>query len=239
MSARSALRKYDSVQQDWRALLPEGKSAFFYAHANELENAYLMLSVALDGALTLWRRGQNAMAKETADVTPELCDRLVLRLSSVLHAMRQQARHFGIVPNLAPLEVRNFRTERAQRAARFSSLMGHVLFSERSQFIQKISALEQIVEELGDLFVEAVGQASLADSEARCVSWQALDAGHFDLNTSLRETLVLLKSFLVVLPEEQLDLLDFTIRGLCRTRTTLHSAAAGIRARRIAAVAGK
>ena len=136
-------------------------------------------------------------------------------------------------------EVSNFRTERAQRAARFSSLMGHVLFSERSQFIQKISALEQIVEELGDLFVEAVGQASLADSEARCVSWQALDASHFDLNTSLRETLVLLKSFLVVLPEEQLDLLDFTIRGLCRTRTTLHSAAAGIRARRIAAVAGK
>jgi hypothetical protein len=239
MSARSALRKYDSVQQDWRAFLPEAKSAFFYAHANELENAYLMLSVALDGALTLWRRGQNVMAKETADVTPELCDRLIRRLSSVLHAMRQQARHFGIVPNLAPLEVANFRTERAQRAARFSSLLGHVLFSERSQFIQKISALEQIVEELGDFFVEAVGQASLADPEDRSVSWQALDAGHFDLNTSLRETLVLLKSFLVVLPEEQLDLLDFTIRGLCRTRTTLHFATTAIHARRIAAVAGK
>jgi len=243
MSARSALRKYDSVQQDWRAFLPESKAAFFYAHANELENAYVMLSVALDGALTLWRRGQNVMAKETAEVTPELCDRLVLRLSSVLHAMRQHARHFGIVPNLAPLEVSNFRTERAQRAARFSSLMGHVLFSERSQFIQKISALEQIVEELGDFFVEAVGeavgQASLADPEDRRVSWRALDASHFDLNTSLRETLVLLKSFIVVLPEEQLDLLDFTIRGLCRTRTTLHSATAAIHARRIAAVAGK
>jgi hypothetical protein len=239
MSAGPALRKYDSVQQDWRAFLPEAKSAFFYAHANELENTYLMLSVALDDALALWRRGQSGKAKETADVTPELCDRLVLRLSSVLHAMRQQACHFGIVPNLAPLEVSNFRTERAQRAARFSSLMSHVLFSERSQFIQKISALEQIVEELGDFFVEAVGQAEAVDSQERGVSWRALDAAHFDLNTSLRETLVLLKSFLVVLPEPQLDLLDFTIRGLCRARPTLHFATAAIHARRIAAVAGK
>src|SRR5262245_56386145 len=104
MNARPPLRKYDSVQQDWRALLPEAKAVFFYTHANELENAYLMLSVALDEALALWRRGQNVTAQETADVTPELCDRLVLRLRSVLQAMRQQARHFGIVPNLAPLE---------------------------------------------------------------------------------------------------------------------------------------
>jgi len=238
MSARP-LRKYDSVQQDWRALLPEAKATFFYAHANELENAYLMLSVALDGALALWRRGQNVMARRTADVTPELCDRLVLRLSSVLQAMRQQARHFGIVPNLAPLEVGNFRTERAQRAARFSSLLNHVLFSEHSQFIQKISALEQIVEELGDFFIEAVRQADPGEPDDRSVCWPALDAGHFDLNTSLRETLVLFKSFLVVLPEEQLDLLDFTIRGLCRVRPTLHFSGAAIHARRIAAVAGK
>jgi exonuclease VII small subunit len=239
MKVRPPLRKYDSVQQDWRAFLPEAKSAFFYAHANELENAYLMLSVALDDALALWRRGQNVKAKQTAGVTPELCGRLVLRLSSVLHAMRQQARHFGIVPNLAPLEVANFRTDRAQRAARFSSMMGHVLLSERSQFIQKISALEQIVEELGDFFVQAVGQADRVGSEDLEVWWRALDAGHFDLNTALRETLVLFKSFLVVLPEEQLDLLDFTIRGLSRARPTLRFAAAAIEAGRIAAVAGK
>ena len=239
MNARAPLRRYDSVQQDWRAFLPQAKSALFYAHAEELENAYLMLSVALDGALGLRRRGQSGKAVQTAEVTPELCDRLVLRLSSVLHAMRQQARHFGVVPNLAPLEAGNFRTERAQRAARFSSLMSHVLFSERSQFIQKISALEQIVEELGDSFVEAVRSADPGDAANRSDSWQALDACHFDLNTSLRETLVLLKSFVVVLPEEQLDLLDFTIRALCRARPTLHFGTAAIHARRIATVAGK
>ena len=239
MNIRPPLRRYDSVQQDWRSLLPEAKATFFYAHANELENAYLMLSVALDGALALWRRGQNVVARETADVTPELCDRLVFRLSSVLNAMRQQARHFGIVPNLAPLEVSNFRTERAQRAARFSSLMSHVLFSEHSQFLQKISALQQIVEELGDFFVETVQQAHPVDADDRSICWQALDAGHFDINTSLRETLVLFKSFLVVLPEEQLDLLGLNIRGFPRSRPALHFATAAIHARRIAAVAGK
>src|SRR5262249_22689799 len=123
MNTRAPFRRYDSVQQDWRAFLPEPKSDFFYAHANELEHSYLMLSVALDGALSLRRRGQSAKAIQTADVTPELCDRLVLRLNSVLHAMRQQVRHFGIVPNLAPLEASNFLTERAQRTARFSGLV--------------------------------------------------------------------------------------------------------------------
>jgi hypothetical protein len=239
MNTRVPSRRYDSVQQDWRAFLPEAKSGFFYTHAAELENAYLMLSVALDGALELRHRGQNVKACQAAELTPELCDRLILRLSSVLHAMRQQARHFGIVPNLAPLDATNFRTENAQRTARFSSLMTHVLLSERSQFIQKISALEHLVEELGDAFVEAVGHVSPGDAADLDASWLALDACHFDLNTCLRETLVLVKSFLVVLPEEQLDMLDFTIRGLCRARPVLHFGAAVIHARRIAALAGK
>src|SRR5262249_2917132 len=126
MNTRAPLRRYDSVQQDWRAFLPEAKSGFFQTHASELENAYLMLSVTLNEAIELRRCGQQVKACQAAEVTPGLCDLLVLRLSSVLHSMRQHARHFGIVPNLAPLEAANFRTERAQRTARFSSLMSHV-----------------------------------------------------------------------------------------------------------------
>lgn len=238
MNARAPVRRYDSVQQDWRSLLPEAKSCFFVTHAGELENAYLMLSVPLDEAIDFRQRGHMAKASQAAEVTVGLCDLLVLRLSSVLHAMRQHARHFGVVPNLAPLEASNFRTERAQRTARFSSLISHVLLSERSQFIQKISALEHIVEELGYAFAEGVGHLDPADSSA-WASWLALDVCHFDLNTCLRETLVLVKSFLVVLPEEQLDMFDFTIRGLCRARPVHHSGAPIIHARRIAAIAGK
>jgi hypothetical protein len=238
MITRAPSRRYDSVQQDWRAFLPEAKSSFFQAHAHELENAYLMLSVSLNEAIDLRRHGHTNKSFQAAEVTPELCDRLVLRLSSVLHSMRQQARHFGIVPNLAPLEASNFRTERAQRAARFSALVSHVLLSERSQFIHKVSTLEQIVDEVGDCFVEAARRL-VEEPVDRSAAWEILDACHFDLNSCLRETLVLVKSFLLVLPEEKLDLLDFTIRGLCRSRPVLHFGAAVIPARRIGAVAGK
>jgi hypothetical protein len=61
---------------------------------------------------------------------------------------------------------------------------------------------------------------------------------HFDLNTCLRESVVLFKSFLLCLPEEQLDLLDFTIRGLCRARPSFTWCLV-IHARRISVVAGK
>jgi hypothetical protein len=239
MITRAPSRRYDSVQQDWRAFLPEAKSSFFQAHAHELENAYLMLSVSLNEAIDLRRQGHTNKSFQAAEVTPELCDRLILRLSSVLHSMRQQARHFGIVPNLAPLEASNFRTERGQRAARFSGLLSRVLLSERSQFIHKVSTLEQIVDEVGDCFVEAARRLAAEEAADRRAAWQILDACHFDLNTCLRETLVLVKSFLFVLPEEKLDLLDFTIRGLCRARPVLHFGAAVIHARRISVVAGK
>jgi len=239
VATRTPSRRFDSVQQDWRAFLPEAQSCFYRAHAYELENVYLMLSVSLNEAIDLRRQRRWVKSFRAAELTPELCDRLTLRLTSVLHSMCQQARHFGIVPNLSPLEAANFRTERAQRAARYSGLMSHVLLSERSQFIHKLSTLEQIVEELGDGFVEAASH--LLPEEAADLSgwWEVLDACHFDLNTCLRETLVLVKSFLFVLPEEKLDLLDFTIRGLCRARPVVHFGAAVIHARRTGAVAGK
>jgi len=239
MLTRAPSRRYDSVQQDWRSLLPESKFAFFEAHARELENAYLMLSVSLNEAIELRRHGNPAKASQAVEVAPELCSLLVLRLHSILHSMRQQARHFGIVPNLAPLEPGNFRTDRAQRSVRLNNLINHVLLSERSQFLHKLSTLEQIVEDIGDCFIQSVKYLEPTDTSDSSSFWASLDACHFDLNTSLRETVVLFKSFLVELPEEQLDGLDFTIRGLCRTRPLRQFATPLIHARRIGAVAGK
>jgi len=37
------------------------------------------------------------------------------------------------------------------------------------------------------------------------VRWDTLERAHFDLNTCLREAIILLKSFLVVLPDDQLS----------------------------------
>ena len=239
MITRAPTPRYDSVQQDWRSLLPEAKSAFFEAHVRELENAYLMLSVSLNEAIDLSRHGYLAKAFQAMEVSPDLCSLLVLRLDSILHSMRQQAKHFGVVPNLAPLEPGNFRTDRSQRSARLHNLVNRVLLSERSQFIHKLSTLEQIVEHVGDCFVELARQLEPTDAAAASSFWAALDAGHFDLNTCLRETVVLFKSFLVVLPEEQLDGLDFTIRSLYRTRPLRQFVTSIIHPRRIGAVAGK
>jgi len=239
MPTRAPTRRYDSVQQDWRAFLPEAKSSFFHVHNRELESAYLMLSVSLNEAIELRQHGHPAKAFQAVEVAPELCSLLVLRLDSILHSMHQQAKHFGVVPNLAPLEPRNFRTDRSQRSARLHNLVNRVLLSERSQFIHKLSTLEQIVEDVGDCFIESARHVEPTDAPNPSIYWNDLDACHFDLNTCLRETVVLFKSFLVVLPEEQLDGLDFTIRGLCRTRPLRQFATSIIHARRIGAVAGK
>jgi hypothetical protein len=239
MITRAPSRRYDSVQQDWRSLLPEAKFAFFEVHVRELENAYLMLSVSLNEAIDLSRHGHSAKAFQAMEVSPDLCSLLVLRLDSILHSMHQHARHFGVVPNLAPLEPGNFRTDRAQRSVRFNNLVNRVLLSERSQFVYKLSTLEQIVEDIGDCFIQSAKHVEPADTPDSSSFWDVLDACHFDLNTCLRETVVLFKSFLVVLPEEQLEGLDFTIRGLCRSRPSRQFVSSIIHPGRIGAVAGK
>ena len=85
-----------------------------------------------------------------------------------------------------------------------NSLLDRVLFSHRLQFLHKVSTLQDMVEDLDRDF------RNLADDLAGGLStdpkrgWQEMDAGHYDLNTCLRETIVLFKSFLVVLPAAQL-----------------------------------
>ena len=239
MSARGPSRRYESVRHDWRAILPEAKAAFFEDHSRELENIYLMLSISLDEAFSFRRCGQTAKAFQAIGVAPELSSLLACRMSAVLHSLKQEARHFGVVPNLAPLDMANFRTDLGLRSARLNSLLSHVLLSERSQFLHKISTLEHIVEELTGSFIESAERLAEGQTLNPSLSWQVLDRCHFDLNTCLRETVVLLKSLLLVLPEDRMAGLDFTIRGLSRTRPDHRFGAPVIHARRIAAVARK
>ena len=240
MKAAAPARRYNSVQQDWRAILPYPQSSLFNEHTDKLENAYIMLSVSLNEAIALRRSGDSGRAREEIGVVGELCSRLALRINAVLHAMSQHARHFGVVPNLSLLDADNFHSERAQRAARHSNLVSHVLLSERSQFLNKLNTLEELVDEICDEFIRIARQLAEGISNLPLPLWEFLEQSHFDLNTCLRETDVLLKSFLFVLPEEQLAGFDFTICGLARARRPNPvSSNSPIRARRIAAVAGE
>ena len=238
MSARAPSRRYDSVQQDWRAFLPEAKADFFTAHTRELENTYLAFSVSLNEALDLRNRHLGFQALETATIASDLCSRLAQRVGSVLHSLRQRGRHFGILPNFAPLDLTNFQTEYGQRAARSSGLVARILLSRHSQFLQKVFTLERIVETLDHEFHRVVEQLGPSERYTGHELWRTLQMCHFDLNTCFRETEVLLKSFLLVLPEAQLEGLDFTIRALCRARH-VPPAVHVFRPRRMPPVAGK
>jgi hypothetical protein len=135
---------------------------------------------------------------------PALCQNLASPLLGLLNAMRVHTRHFGRTPNFVALNPGHFLNSRNQRVARFNCQIALVLLTNRSQFLYKVSILAEMVEELGQSFESAVETLAegLTPRPDRC--WDIPDAAHHDLNTCLRESLVILKCFLHALPEEQL-----------------------------------
>lgn len=240
MNTSAPSRRYDSVQQDWRAFLPEAKAVFFYQHAEELEKAYFTFSISLNEALDFHNRRLGVQAFDAISVSSELCSIMALRVNAVLHSIRQRGRHFGLLPNFAALDSTNFQTGHGQRAARSNNLLARILLSRHSQFLQKVVTLEKLIETLDDEFAESVEELSRSDWFSGSAAWEKLGACHFDLNTCLRETIVLLKSFLFVLPDAELAGMDFTIRGLARIRRSSRGSNTHvIHPRRKTAVAGK
>ena len=126
--------------------------------------------------------------------------------------MLEHAKHFGTTPNLAPLDPENFQNSRSQRVARFNDLLSRILFTRKSQFLHKISALADLVNELDSSIestAEELGECHTLRPER---DWELLDSVHFDLNTCFRETVVLFKSFLHALPEAQLGEFEAALR---------------------------
>jgi hypothetical protein len=201
---RSLSEPCSSVQQDWRVWLPEEKAQIFYKHQHDLESLYYMFSISLNEAIELKHIGLLARSLEAIAMASELCERLTGALAAMLRALHGHAKHYGTVPNAAPMNPGNYQGQASQRSARICCLLNRVLLSHRLQFLHKVSTLEEMVEDLDRDFRNLA--CDLA--EGLCVDpergWHDVDAGHYDLNTCLRETLVLFKSFLVVLPAGQL-----------------------------------
>ena len=195
-----------------------------------------MLSVTLDEALDLRRKGAHAQAFEAASIAGGLCARFVQSLGLVLNGLQSHAKHFGLVPNAAALDPENFRGARGQRTARLTGFLCRVLLSQRSRFVHKAATLQEMVEDLREDFCEAVEDLVAGASFHNEELWKTLDRNHYDLNTCLRETIVLLKSFLVVLPEDQLAAFESELQ-LSRTRTVQPKLS--FRHRRFAEVPGK
>ena len=205
-----------TVQQDWRSWLPAAKAEVFGLYVRRLESFYGMFSVALSDALELRQSGKVAKSCQALWVLPPLCARLAQPLGALLRSLGEHAKHYGIVPNIAPLDPGNFRGYREQRTARMSDLLSRVLLTQRSQFLHKISTLEEMVVDVGKHFRQAAEDLGTGASDDPSEDWLTVDAAHYDLNTCLREAIVLLKSFLLVLPDEELGAFQKTVDSQTR-----------------------
>jgi hypothetical protein len=204
--ANRGLRRTTSVQEDWIAWLPEEKDRLFDAAVGELEISYSILSVSLNDAFNLCRQGKLAPAREQARMFAELFDRLAGRLRGILRCLYEHSRQFGTFPNVAPLRPRFFRSERAQHVARANNLLSVLRFRARTRFFRKLGALEEVVAGLQREARETARDIAEGVAVSWRNEWTLLEILDYDLNTSLRETTIVLKSFLCVLPTEELGL---------------------------------
>lgn len=230
-----------SVKDDWRAWLPEHKDQVFRLYVRQLELSYNMFSITLDEALELRHGGYLAKAGQAVCVTPELCSRFAHPLIALLWALGEHSKHHGTVPNAVPLDPENFQSSRGQRCARINNVLCRFLLSERSQYLNKISTLGEMVADLTRDFCLAADEIAANVAFVAESSWEMVDAAHYDLNTCLREAIVLLKSFLRALPDAELDPFKTTVSiqmGVPRPKSLSFSQRL-LRHRRIASIAGE
>ncbi|MGB2669286.1 MAG: hypothetical protein WA621_07520 [Candidatus Acidiferrum sp.] len=230
-----------SVKDDWRAWLPETKDEVFRSYVRQLEISYNMLSVSLDEALSLRLGGRMDKASQAVSIASDLCNLFVHPLVALLWSLGEHAKHHGTTPNAAPLDPANFQSARGQRVARLSSLLCRILLSERYQFLYKLSTLNEMVEDLSQDFCAAATAIAASGPVDFDAEWQALDEAQYDLNTCLREAIVLLKSFLMALPEAELEFFQATVgtqMGVSRPKKLTFSSRL-VRHRRMAPIGGE
>ena len=236
---RPPLARGASVEEDWRTWLPQEQEKVFRLHLQELEPHYAMMSVSLNEALELRYEQRIGQSLQAVRFSSELCLLLAGSLSGLLRALYEHAKHYGTIPNAAPLDPANFQGQKSQKSARLSNLLSHVLLSHRFQFLHKVNILVEMVEELAEDYLCA---ADLYDEGAVDAGkmWELVAAHHYDLNTCLREAIVLLKSFLIVLPASQIGAFQQTILEQAKPRhTPMRAQLRGIRPRRMTLIAGQ
>jgi hypothetical protein len=116
-----------------------------------------------------------------------------------------QGRRLAAIPLVSSLNPEFFRGEVARQNATWNLLLHRILFGSRSRYLHKLRALEMIVCTVVDHFQETAEELADGVQVHPQESWSALDTLHYDLNTCLRESIVMLKSFLRVLPDAGVD----------------------------------
>jgi len=196
------------VTDDWRARLPEDKSDLFESIVQRWEAGYAMLSVALNESFMLRSRGELVRARQQAAVAGDLARLLTFPLAEALRALGSHARRHGTYSRVEPLNPVFFRGETGHRFASRNSLLHGIFPGERFRFLQKLRALSKAIEEMTAEFHLSATAIAEGTSTQPGVCWSELDTLHYDLNTCLRESVVVLKSFIYVLPAAEMKSLQ-------------------------------
>lgn len=194
-----------SVREEWLAQLPEDKQRAFQGIVTQLEAGYAMFSIAVNEAVALRRSGSLVRAREQVATTAGVMSRFSDQLSRLLTALREQAAESAHFPQVAPLNPAFFRWPIVRRLAAWESVLDMALPMRSLRFRRKLRSLWRLVDHLAGEFRHAAREISEGSSVHPESHWEALDSIHFDLNTCLRETIVVLKSFLLGLEPHGLD----------------------------------
>ncbi|HEV2304668.1 MAG TPA: hypothetical protein VGR93_04060 [Candidatus Acidoferrales bacterium] len=199
---RETAASRSSVTDDWRSLLPAEKKCLFDQIVRHWEDAYAIFSVALDDAMSLRLEGKIGRACQCAEIAAGAIGNLTAPLEGACRTLDRIGRHLASPPSIAPLNPGFFRGEAARQNAHWNQLMHTVLFGGRSRFLHKLRVLEIIVADSAEDFCRVCDD--LVSSHHREASWLRLDELHYDVNTCLREIVVVLKSFLLAMPSASL-----------------------------------
>ena len=221
--AKRAGQRSRTVREDWFAWIPNEMDQLFDATREELESSNFILSISLDEALSLCKRGEFEHARDRVTVIAGLFDRLAARVSHVIQTIKDHALHSGIVPNVKPLYSSNFRGATAQRIAQMDNVLAKVLFRERTRFFHKLHSIGEIIESLQKEARALLDEVSEGAPQVPFRAWQLLEVLGYDLNTCMGETTILLKSFFCALPAEELEEFRHKLVNLGSSRLGVNS----------------
>jgi hypothetical protein len=86
-----------------------------------------------------------------------------------------------------------------------NSLLSHVLFKQNNRFLHKLWTLGEMASDMGTEYRMVVSHIDEGSNSSIQKDWEQLSSLQFDLTSSMRETTVVLKSFLVSLPGTEVE----------------------------------
>jgi len=202
-----------SVEVDWFGALPETQLNAFRSYSKDAESLYSMFSISLDEAITQRNKGSKKKCIRLVTLSSDLCGRLAGCLDTLFYSMAEHCKEYGITPSFAPLRTEYF----CGRPAKWSALRCCLLYRlpglRQVKFLRKIHILRQVAACSNIEFHRAaISLASPSATIPLALSWAKVVDCHYDLNTCLRESLVMLKCSLRTLSANQLG--SFQMRSL-------------------------